>query len=238
MGSRRWALCWCLLLLLAAPCSASAETKEIVAVFTVEAKGLKVDAGLLDRLTDYLAGQIAAGDSYQVVPRAQLKQRLTKQRKASYQSCVDQSCQIEIGRELAAQKSLATKVVQLGSRCMVIATLYDLKRAAAERGATAKGGCSEDQLVTSLENVVKGLGKKSATTALVAPRVTSAPKPAVSGLGRSGKVTVDVKTEPSGAEVFVDGQSRGRTPARLALAKGGASSSPSSVKATRRGRSR
>ena len=218
LGSCRLALCGLLLLLCAVPRGAAAETKEIVAVFTVEAKGLKVDAGLLDRLTDYLAGQIAAADTYQVVPRAQLKQRLTKQRKASYKSCVDQSCQIEIGRELAAQKSLATKIVQLGSRCMVIATLYDLKRAAAERGATAKGGCSEDQLVASLETVVKRLGKRSATTALVAPRITPATPAVVSG---SGKVTVDVETEPAGAEVFVDGQSRGRTPLRLALAKGG-----------------
>ena len=119
-GSRAWCLLG--LLLLALPRPAAAESKEIVAVFTVEAKGLKLDAGLLDRLTDYLAGQIAAGDAYQVVPRAQLKERLTKQRKASYKSCVDQSCQIEIGRELAAQKSLATKLVQLGSRCMVIAS--------------------------------------------------------------------------------------------------------------------
>ena len=173
----------------------AADTKEIVAVFSIEAKGLKVDAGLLDRLTDYLAGQIAAADTYQVVPRAQLKQRLTKQRKASYKSCVDQSCQIDIGRELAAQKSLATKIVQLGSRCMVITTLYDLKRAAAERGATTKGGCSEDQLVASLETVVKRLRKKSAATALVRPRVTPG---------------MFVDSIPRGAEVWLDGKKLAR----------------------------
>ena len=37
----------------------------------------------------------------------------------------------------------------------------------------------------------------------------------------SGKVTVDVESEPADAEVFVDGQSRGHTPLRLALEKGG-----------------
>lgn len=136
-----------------------AAARTIVAVFDIEDKGANLAAALRTRLSDYLAMRLAALKKYKVVPRDQLKARLAQQKKSSYKSCYAQSCQIEIGKELAAQKSLATAIMRLGTRCTVSAVLYDLKSAASEGGATASGGCSEDNIVTSLEGVVKQLAK-------------------------------------------------------------------------------
>jgi outer membrane protein OmpA-like peptidoglycan-associated protein len=89
-----------------------------------------------------------------VVPRGQIKRRLAKQKVTSYRRCYDQSCQIEIGRELAAAKSLAPTLIKLGRRCIVTLTLYDLRRATTDRAASAEGGCSEDDFSASVRRAV------------------------------------------------------------------------------------
>lgn len=131
--------------------------KAIIAVFNIEDRGAKLAKATLLRLSDYLALQIAATGAYQVTPRDKLKERLVRQKRASYKQCYAQSCQIEIGKELAAQKSLSTMVVRLGSKCNVTSVLYDLRRAASEGGASASGRCDEDGIVASLETVVRKL---------------------------------------------------------------------------------
>jgi hypothetical protein len=61
---------------------------------------------------------------------------------------------------MAAQKSLATKVLKIGKKCRVTGDLYDLKRAASERAATAGSGCSEDELLAAVEEVAAKLTGK------------------------------------------------------------------------------
>jgi len=76
---------------------------------------------------------IAATRAYEVVLRYRIKMRLVAQNRKSYKACFDQTCQIEIGKEMAAQKSLSMVIMKLGSRCMVTAVLYDLRWAASPR---------------------------------------------------------------------------------------------------------
>ena len=92
--------------------TATADGKPIVAVFNFESKGISFQGKMLDRLSDYLAGSLAATGRYRIVPRSQLKKRLVKQKTASYKKCFDQSCQIEIGKELAAQRSVSSQVMK------------------------------------------------------------------------------------------------------------------------------
>jgi len=139
----------------------AAERRPIVAVFDVEAKGIKLSVSLLERLSDYLSSRLAETGRYMVIPRDDLKKRLLGQKSKSYKQCYDRSCQIEMGREMAADKTIATRVIKFGSRCMLTSTLYDLKKAATEIAATVKGKCGEEELVSSLDKVVDKLsGKK------------------------------------------------------------------------------
>lgn len=140
-------------ILMTAAMAAGAEERPIMAVFGVEVKGTKLDPGTVDRLTDYL-GSLVAARGFQVIPRSQLRDRLRQEKEVSYQQCYDQSCQIEIGKELAAQKSLATQVLKIGKKCKVTLTLFDLRRAASDNAATASGGCGEDEVVEALEKAV------------------------------------------------------------------------------------
>lgn len=145
------------LVLLAAP--VLAEDRPILAVFDMEDRGAGLSKDTLNNLTDYLAAMLTEG-GYQIIPRDQIRQRLKQQRTESYKECFDQSCQIELGKEMAAQKSLATKVLKIGKKCRVTGDLYDLKRAASEKAATAGSGCSEDELLAAVEEVAAKLTGK------------------------------------------------------------------------------
>lgn len=145
-----------------------AETR-IVALFDIEDMTGKLSARDRQQLTEYLSSNIAEGGRFQVIPSSQLKARLVEKKKESYKGCYDQKCQIEIGRELAAQKTLATKVLKVGSRCAVVITLYDLKKAATERSANVKGGCSVDALVSALEQAAKKIKAGPGATSSARP---------------------------------------------------------------------
>ncbi len=83
-----------------------------------------------------------------------MKARLSGSKSASHKTCYDQSCQIELGKELAAEKIIATKLIKLGSRCTVASTLYDLKKSVTESAATVHGKCGEDDIVNSLDETI------------------------------------------------------------------------------------
>jgi hypothetical protein len=139
--------------------------RPIVAVFDVDGKRAGLSKGLCESLSDYLSAKLTESGAYQVIPRSDLKKRLTEEKKGSYKECVDQACQIELGRELAAQKTLATQVLKLGSRCTVTLTLYDLKKSAADKASTDSGKCGEDDIIETIDKALaKLLGATVATS--------------------------------------------------------------------------
>ena len=99
-------------------------------------------------------------EGFQVVPRSDLKKRLVQQKAKSHESCSDESCQIEIGRELSAQKTLSSQLIKLGSKCKVTLTLYNLMKATSEAGPAISVSCNEDGVIESLKKAVKHLMRK------------------------------------------------------------------------------
>ena len=197
------------------------DKKPIIVVFNVEDKGAGLDTAMLERLSDYLAMKLAATGAFQVVPRDQIKQRLVAQKVESFKQCYAQSCQIQIGKELAAQKSLTTMVVKLGQRCMVAMVLFDLKKAASEGGASRSGGCSEDAIVANLESAVPELVPTKAKAPAPAPvPAVKPPAPRPQPAAPPELVTMDITSAPRRAVVFINEQIKGKTPVRLDLVRG------------------
>ncbi len=125
-----------------------------VAVFDIRDKSKKLNPEELDGLTDYLASKIAEDGLFHVVPRDEIKKRIREQKKKSFKQCYDQTCQIEIGREIAAQKTLSVTISPIGSSCVITAALFDLKKAATDATASSRGKCLPDNLVTQIEDIV------------------------------------------------------------------------------------
>ena len=94
----------------------------------------------------FLTGQVASLGQFQVVPRDQVKRRLIELKKGSYRPCYDQGCQIELGRAVAAAKTLSAELVRVGRQCSVNLAVFDLLRETTDKAVSVKGACSEDGL--------------------------------------------------------------------------------------------
>jgi Ca-activated chloride channel family protein len=135
----------------------AARSKSVVAVFGVDGARARLNTGLSDKLTTYLGTELAASGIYAVVPPAKVRQRLVALRKASYKDRFDSSKQISIGKELAAQKTLATRVMRVGRKCVITSTLWDIRTGASERAAVVRGRCSASGLMDAFSVVAAKL---------------------------------------------------------------------------------
>jgi len=203
-------------LVFASTLHAAPGSNPIVAVFPIEDATAKLSAKALRSLGDYFGAKLAASGRYLVVARADIDSALKEKKAASYQACYDQSCQIEIGRELAAQKVCQLQIIQLGDRCGVSATVYDLKTGASDKGAVEKGGCTENELVDTLEKVAATLVAHPDSAPAPAPAAISAPPPAASG----PTYTLRLTTIPADAEIAIDGHVVGNGSIEAPLAAG------------------
>jgi hypothetical protein len=111
----------------------------VVAVFEIENRGSPLSKDELTALTDYLGT------------------KLVEQKKASFKACYDQSCQIEVGREMAAQFTVSASISKVGNTCIITSAMYDLKKAATYKTGTAKGPCTADDLLTAVEQIASKL---------------------------------------------------------------------------------
>ena len=129
----------------------------IAAVFTIRDMSGRFDARTVEQLTEYLSARVASTLRYKLVPREEIRRRLAEDKQESFRACYDESCQIEIGKALAANKSVAATLLQVGNRCAFTATVYDLKTEAADLATSVQTSCSEDALLDGVEKVVRGL---------------------------------------------------------------------------------
>lgn len=133
-----------------------AKEGSIVAVFNIEDRGSGLNPNVLVNLEDQIVVRLTQL-GYHVVPRDQLRERLKQQKAESYRLCYDQSCQIELGRELAAQKSLSPMLVRIGDSCQLTIVLYDLRSSTTEKAANVRGVCTEESMINAVNVAVDEL---------------------------------------------------------------------------------
>ena len=102
-----------------APGPLAAGDRPVVAVFSLQSSGVDLDAEARQRLSNYVGDRLVRSGRYALVPSSDVQRAIAAQKAESYRACYAESCQIEIGKELAASKSLATSIGRVGSRCLV-----------------------------------------------------------------------------------------------------------------------
>ena len=133
--------------------------RSIVAVFPIQDSAGGFPEKTLEQLTEYLAVQLTNKIGYKVVPGDQLRGRMIEAKKDGYKACYDQSCQIELGRAVAAQKSISAKLLKIGNKCAITVSVYDLKSESSERAASVHTDCSSDALLIGVDNISGELAK-------------------------------------------------------------------------------
>jgi hypothetical protein len=140
---------------------AKAEKKSaaIVAVFDIQDASKKHDKDALQQLTNYLGTLLTQSGAYKVIPQDQLRKNLLDEKKGSYKECFDERCRIELGKAMSAEKTLATTLIQVGSKCAVTSNLFDLKTETTDKGASVETGCSPDELLSAMKSIAGQLSK-------------------------------------------------------------------------------
>jgi hypothetical protein len=129
----------------------------VVAVFEIQDKTKLFSPETINQLSDFLEAKLTDVADFRVVPRQQLKKRMNAIKKESYKNCYDEDCHIELGREVSAQKSLATKLLKIGDKCSVMSVLYDLKTQTSEKSSSAELECSESALMDGIKAIANHL---------------------------------------------------------------------------------
>lgn len=135
------------------------QEQPLVAVFDIEDADSEFPPKVIARLSDLMT-VLVAKSGYQVIPHAQIRARLQESKKVSYKSCYDEICQVEVGKELSAQKRLASKLVKRGGTCTITADLHDLYSKKVEKTASITTGCREIALAMAVERVTDDLAVK------------------------------------------------------------------------------
>jgi hypothetical protein len=145
------------------PPSMLAELTEgaVVAVFDVIDASGQLDDKSQDQLSDYLSVRATQALGLRVVPRANLRELLQKKKEESYRACADETCQIELGKALSAEKTLAPKLIRMGGACAIAATLFDLKTETAELAASIKTKCAKEALLQGIDDLIDAMKKQS-----------------------------------------------------------------------------
>ncbi|HOX42433.1 MAG TPA: hypothetical protein PK668_02495 [Myxococcota bacterium] len=136
---------------------AGAAAPIVLAVFDVQDASRNLDQDTLVQLTTYLSTLLVQDGRFSVVPRDQLRLQLLDEKKGSYRQCMEEGCQIELGKALAAQGTLSTTLIKVGGKCVITSTLFDLKTETARRGATAETGCATEELLEAMRQIARQL---------------------------------------------------------------------------------
>jgi TolB-like protein len=138
----------------------TSDTK-IIAVMPVEVAGnTELAEGIAEALTDQMRVSLASRGMRVIDRGAQeraLSEIIESEKVKSYSDCVDDSCQIPLGKALAASHILRTSLSRFGKMCAMTAELIALRESVTVSANTARSDCSEEQLLDTSMNLIDGI---------------------------------------------------------------------------------
>jgi hypothetical protein len=128
--------------------------RPVIAIFKVQAPSRSFEADILSQLTEYITVRLAELGAYRIIPQQQLKQEFDTQKKSSYDACYDESCQIELGKAVAAEKLMTPKLLKFGKKCALSAAVYDLRTETTDHSASVRTDCAIDTLIDAADQLI------------------------------------------------------------------------------------
>ena len=109
--------------------------------------------------TEILRGRLSSSGRFAVVDKsrqeAKLRTLVKQSKRDSYLACVDEACQIPLGKALAADIVLRSTISCLGDGCQFAVELIDLAMEAAVGGGSADFDKSPSGLSAAMRSVVR-----------------------------------------------------------------------------------
>lgn len=131
----------------------------IVASFGVRDASSQLDELSRAQLGDYLVVRATQVLGFRFVPEQQVRKVLRSEKRASTSACFDAACQIELGRALAAEKTILTELIRVGDRCALTALVFDLATETTESATTVETPCDANALLGATDRLVNRLSE-------------------------------------------------------------------------------
>jgi hypothetical protein len=144
---------------------AKADAAWVIAVMDVEdlnasSRDKAIDPSLVRNLGDQIRIFIAERGVRTIDRGTQdkaIKDQISSIKKESYNTCYDDSCQIELGKALAASHILRSRITRFGRRCVLNAELIDLRSEVTMAASSSQGDCEAEGFLTMSEAVATRL---------------------------------------------------------------------------------
>lgn len=171
--------------------------KPFTAVLDLVISGDDLPKGIGATLADKIREVMAGTGKYRMINRGDIEVIMTEIGRSQSGLC-DQSCEIEVGRQLSAKFMVTGRVSKLGAKdCKVFAQLTDVETGEILKTASDTSACDGKALEGAAENVAMD----------------------IAGIPRQpGKLLI--QSNPQGAAIFVDGEKRGLAPLHVEVRPG------------------
>ena len=130
-----------------------------LAVMEFEDKTGNIQPNTLDAATEYLRSVFTSSGNFVVISKGRQKEKVSEIRKeyntnATYKSCNDRTCQIQLGQALSADLIVQTTITSFAEVYTISSELTDIEKEATEIGARADYDGTETGMKTALESIV------------------------------------------------------------------------------------
>ena len=172
---------------------------ETVAIIDFE--GIGITESEARALTQRLTSEIVEIGKFTVVERSEMK-RLLDEQKFQYSGCVDVSCAVEIGKLLGAKSMVVGTISKLGNSYSVDSRLIDVKTG--ENYVSANYTTTKDlgDVLNGMRTIAYKLCEMEVPENLIIKEKKH----------NSASSNINIISDPSGAEVYIDGKDFGLTP--------------------------
>ena len=193
--------------------------KTSVAVYPIKAVG-GVDKSLAQTMGSLLGYELSQSPKLIYIREDMLKEVMKRQAQNISDACDSTMCQVEIGKLVQAQKMVVGDLSKLGSLYILTVNLIDVETGAVENTFKERCACKEDELEQLASAAGNKIREHFGETGLTEPSPPPSPEPDSGRIKQpppSGKGygSLAIATEPPGAEIYLDAEFKGKTPATL-----------------------
>ncbi|MBN1622128.1 MAG: PEGA domain-containing protein [Endomicrobiales bacterium] len=195
-------------LFLSCPSLVYSAEKTPVAVSELSAKGVSgMEASVV---SDFLRDALINTGAFQIVERSSMEQILNEQ-KFQMTGCTSDECAVRMGKLLNVKKMLMGSLSKLGNMYYISVRMVDV-----ESGSIASADTVSAESIDKIQPACIELANRLASGK--SGRPTIAPSTPVST--EEGEGMVEIQSKPTDSYVFINGESRGKTPLELSLPAG------------------
>ncbi len=219
------------ILLLLPSSHSAAQERFILAVMDIQDNSGKLESSDVRTANDFLRGLLLKSGRFDVVDKsrheAKRREVIEELRRESGDSCYDERCRIQLGRELAADTLLECTIGAMGTTCTFTCELIPLEKGTAESSGVAEFICGAKGLVGAVRTVSSQLTGADVDSVGSPPQRGAFVERNFGEEASSWQPIADVgvvtafESQPDGATVVVDGQVQCQsTPCSRTLVRG------------------